>query len=376
MKKWSLLVAAMLVAAFTLPARSEQSCYIVRPGDNLSRIARKHGTSVAAIIQVNGLTSTIIHPGQQLCFTKVVNAAASPSTLPVTGTLDYIQGTWRAGTSMPVPARSEMPAITLGNWVYVPGGFGDTDRLDRYNPKNDQWQSRAAMPAGRHHLMAVAYNNQLYVFGGAQAQSWAPTNTVWRYDATTDKWQDLNPMPEARLAGAAATLNDKSYIVGGTGGGNTLLEYSPSENTWRHLPGPNLPREHVSAVAFHDEIWVLGGRWHGVGELATVEIYNPTTNTWRNGPELNIARAGFAAVVVNGNLLVAGGEIIINGTVTLDSIEILAPGQTMWQLGPKLLYPIHGVAGAAIDDLFLLLGGSLRAGAIENQGQVQIYTPS
>ena len=25
-----------------------------------------------------------------------------------------------------------------------------------------------------------------------------------------------------------------------------------------------------------DEIWVLGGRWSGVGELATVEIYNPT----------------------------------------------------------------------------------------------------
>ena len=157
------------------------------------------------------------------------------------------------------------------------------------------------MPAGRHHLMAVANKNQLYVLGGAQAQSWKPTDTVWRYDATTDHWVALNPMPEARLAGSAVTLNDKSYIVGGTGGGNTLLEYTPSRDSWRNLPGPNQPREHVSAVAFHNEIWVLGGRWHGVGELATVEIYNPTTNTWRLVPELNEARAGFASGVVNGN---------------------------------------------------------------------------
>jgi len=104
---------------------------------------------------------------------------------------------------MPSPARSEMPAVTLGEWIYVPGGFGDPARLDRYPPQTYRWQSLVPMPAGRHHLMATAYGGKLYLFGGALASSWEPTATVWRYDPADDAWQNLPAMPEARLAGAA-----------------------------------------------------------------------------------------------------------------------------------------------------------------------------
>ena len=75
------------------------------------------------------------------------------------------------GTFMPPPARSEMPAVTIGDSIYVPGGFGGPVRLDRYNPERDQWQTLAQMPAGRHHLMATAYEGRLYLFGGAPPQS-------------------------------------------------------------------------------------------------------------------------------------------------------------------------------------------------------------
>jgi non-specific serine/threonine protein kinase len=229
------------------------------------------------------------------------------------------------------------------------------------------------MPAGRHHLMATAYNNQLYILGGAEPEGWTPTNTVWQYDPITGQWQGLDPMPEARLAGAAVTLADKIYLVGGAGGSEALLVFSPLQESWELLPGPAQPREHVSAVAYQDEIWVLGGRWSGVGELNSVEIYNPTTGTWRAGPSLNVARAGFAAALVGESIMVAGGEVIINGSETLTSLEILAPNGQSWQLGPPLLIPIHGVGGAAFDRQFFLLGGSVQAGAIENRGHVQIY---
>jgi N-acetylneuraminic acid mutarotase len=273
------------------------------------------------------------------------------------------------------PPRSEMPAVSLEGWIYVPGGFGDESRLDRYDPAADQWQPLADMPAGRHHLMAVAYAGQLYVLGGAQAGGWAPANTVWRYDPAANIWSELGVMPEARLAGAAVSLGDKIYIAGGVGGSEELLEFTVTNGQWRSLPGPHQPREHVSAVAFQDELWLLGGRWAGMGELATVEIYNPATATWRDGPPMNIARAGFAAAVVRQQLMVAGGEVIINAQETLASFEILALESDMWQLGPDLPYPMHGVGGAEAAGRFLLLGGSRRAGAIENEGQVQIYEP-
>jgi hypothetical protein len=268
-----------------------------------------------------------------------------------------------------------MPNVTLGDWIYVPGGFGGPDRLERFDPATNQWQALANMPGGRHHLMATAYGDQLYVFGGAEAPGGTATNTVWLYDPAADLWQELAPMPEARSAGAAVTLGDKIYIAGGAGGSEALLEFTPGEGSWRVLRGPTQPREHIGAVVYQDEIWVLGGRWLGVGELATVEIYSPTSNDWRNGPRLNVARAGFAAAIVNNHIMAAGGEVVLSGLETLDSLEILAPESMSWELGPKLLTPVHGVGGAAFEDHFFLLGGSIKAGAIENEGQVQRYGP-
>lgn len=276
---------------------------------------------------------------------------------------------------MPQPARSELPAVTLGDWIYVPGGFGGENRLERYHPQSDRWEALTGMPDGRHHLMATAYNNFLYVFGGAHTQSWIPSDTVWRYNPTENQWSELERMPESRSAGVAVTLDNAIYIVGGVGGSEDMLAFSPEDGTWQLVPGPNQPREHVSAVTYQGEIWVLGGRWSGVGELSTVEIYNPTVNTWRNGPALNVARAGFTAAVVGENIVAAGGEVVFNGIETLDSVEIFAPDSTTWQFGPKLPIAIHGVGGAAFEQNFLLLGGSVRAGAIENEGLVQIYAP-
>lgn len=40
--------------------------YVVQPGDTLSSIARRYDTTVAALMQVNGLSSTTIYGGQQL----------------------------------------------------------------------------------------------------------------------------------------------------------------------------------------------------------------------------------------------------------------------------------------------------------------------
>jgi predicted membrane metal-binding protein len=59
--------------------------------------------------------------------------------------------------------------------------------------------------------------------------------------------------------------------------------------------------------------------------------------------------------------------------VTLASVEMLAPGSASWQMGPALSVPIHGVSGDAFVHRMGLLGVSIRAGAIENEGQVQIY---
>ncbi|MEO8287497.1 MAG: LysM peptidoglycan-binding domain-containing protein [Chloroflexota bacterium] len=57
---------------------SPSGTYVVQPGDNLSTIAVRFGTTVAAIMQANGLTSSTIYSGQ------VLNIGTSGNSVPAT----------------------------------------------------------------------------------------------------------------------------------------------------------------------------------------------------------------------------------------------------------------------------------------------------
>ena len=52
--------------AETRAAADAVALHVVRRGDSLDRIARRHGTTVGALRRANGLTSSLIHPGQSL----------------------------------------------------------------------------------------------------------------------------------------------------------------------------------------------------------------------------------------------------------------------------------------------------------------------
>ena len=280
---------------------------------------------------------------------------------------------------MTQPWRSEMPAVSMDGYIYVLGGFDGLDILERFDPATDTWETFAAMPEGRHHNMAAAYNGQLYEFGGSISPfSFVPGNNVWRYDPQSNTWSELDPMPEARMSGVAVTLGDKIYIAGGSNVHESLLEFTPASGEWRTLDGPEAPRDHTNAVAFNGELWVIGGRGSG-REAHEVEIFDPLSETWRDGPPLNQARAGFAAGVIGDRIIVAGGELIFSGASannTLDSVEIYDPAQGVWQIAPSLLYRMHGFNGAVdARGRFITIGGSSVAGTIVHQGHVQIYTP-
>ena len=64
---------AVVVAALDVPdpsieryGRGGTRTYVVRRGETLSGIARKTGTSVSALMRMNGLKKAVIHPGQEL----------------------------------------------------------------------------------------------------------------------------------------------------------------------------------------------------------------------------------------------------------------------------------------------------------------------
>ena len=80
---FGILVCALLVlgtsAAWAGPPQSSPTVHIVRWGENLTSIARRYGTTVQAILAVNGLANpNRIYAGQRLIIPRG-GAAAPPA---------------------------------------------------------------------------------------------------------------------------------------------------------------------------------------------------------------------------------------------------------------------------------------------------------
>ena len=258
----------------------------------------------------------------------------------------------------------------------MPGGFGGLTSFEAYDPANDSWRALAPMPEPAHHMMVTGYDGRVYVFGGGPDLSLAG-NGIDPGLRSGDRRVD-----GGRFHAGAAHERGSGVVGGfhlscrGTGGTTALLRFDPAEDSWAVLPGPVQPREHVAAVAFNDELWVIGGRWGGTGALATVEIFSPASGAWRDGPEMVEARSGFGAAVVGDGIVVAGGEILgARPWTALASAEVYDAGSGAWTLLPELPAGIHGMPVVGYRGTVFVLGGSDRAGGIDNRGRVLKLSP-
>lgn len=126
---------------------------------------------------------------------------------------------WDLLTSMPTERAFSCAAISPEGEVFVIGGQNSTGRLytnESYLPALDggsnsfPWSQRKPLDEPRTQSACGALDNEIYVFGGDQAQ--APL----RYDVRSDKWQTLNQSPQPIGAQPAMAYRDGVfYLTGG-----------------------------------------------------------------------------------------------------------------------------------------------------------------
>ena len=86
-----LALAAVTLTATAVPAAADD--YVVRPGDTVSHIARRSGTTVAAIVAANGLDSrATIRAGQVLSLPSAAPAAPVAAPAPAATTHTVVSG--------------------------------------------------------------------------------------------------------------------------------------------------------------------------------------------------------------------------------------------------------------------------------------------
>ncbi len=294
-------------------------------------------------------------------------------------------GTWHSLVPAPTK-RTEVAAAALKGKIYVVGGFSEpslsnfanfaiTKAVEVYDPATDQWETKAPLPARRHHAGAAALGNRLYVLGGftkSFLSIWSPVATAYRYDPASDVWTEVAPLPTARGALAVAVLSGKLYAVGGYAeGGNTgaLEVYDPATNSWNSKAPLPTPRDHLAVAAVGGRLYAIGGRLdRNYGRnLAVVEAYDPTTDRWTSVAPLPTPRSGIAAAVIADRIYVVGGEAP-EGTFRTN--EAYSPASNRWETVAPMPTGRHGLGAATVNHhLYAIAGGPTPGGSFSHTNE-------
>ncbi len=145
------------------------------------------------------------------CFEPPVHTSTFEETL--VEVYDPETNSWE--TKTPIPAiLFGAAAVTVGERIYLFGGFVTGNATYAYDPKKDEWQRRAPMPTSRHGMAAVTVEGKVYVLGGSTGA--AASNALEVYDPVANHWDPLASMPTARVFLAAAVVDGKIYAIGGS----------------------------------------------------------------------------------------------------------------------------------------------------------------
>lgn len=219
--------------------------------------------------------------------------------------------------------------------VYAIGGydFGNPPvalgRVERYDPKSDEWVRLPGMPTRRQGAAAVrGADGRIYVMGGTDT-SWQTLSTMEVFDQETEIWTTASPMATPRTNFAAAAGRDgRIYVYGGyseqsRGYLNTAEVYDPGQDRWTPISSMNDARFNFAGVACPGgSIYAIGG-----DSLGTVEVYNPITAVWSYTDSLLLVpRAGHAASLTpDGRMLVSGGDFFGTSEIISCATAAAAP---------------------------------------------------
>ena len=179
-----------------------------------------------------------------------------------------------------ITARYRHHSVSLGNCVYVVGGWGADDKtlssVECLDLTRRKWSSMPNMAQALYYPMTATYCNKIFVFGGVDAQN-TSLRCTQEFDTTRRKWSTLPDMPGECSRTGAVTLNDAIYVVGSDN--RTCLKYEPAKRTWTKLSQPRDSHENAAAVVWRGCILLAGGGG-AKPESSVIEQYDPLTDTW------------------------------------------------------------------------------------------------
>jgi N-acetylneuraminic acid mutarotase len=222
---------------------------------------------------------------------------------PASYAYDSEADTWESMADIPTPREAPQGGFINGK-LYVVGGVGASGAVgetDVYNPATDSWSTDAASdPAPAFGAGYAVLDNKLYVIGGVDPTTNAPSSTVEVYDPDGDSWSAASDYPQVIAFPACGGIDGKLYCA--AGGGNTSNHtegyvYDPDSDAWSPIADVNVSGGILGAAySTANGKLILAGGFVGDSLAATnqVEAYDPESDSWQALPNTNkpVARAG------------------------------------------------------------------------------------
>ena len=188
-----------------------------------------------------------------------------------------IDRNWHTSINVSPFDTTECAAAVVGEYIYIFGGVnaqGNYNSLYKFHVRDQEWQPVNAMdqPAPRKGHTMVSYDRKLYIFGGIEAGSDRPSNTMLVFNTETETWSDIETdnRPEGRHRHSACVWSHYMIVHGGTYGRTVLadirlFDFTNNEWLYPHMTGWMLfPRYAHSTVMINNWLVIVGGTdgWH------------------------------------------------------------------------------------------------------------------
>jgi len=220
----------------------------------------------------------------------VVGALATFSFTPVNDVYEYdpAQDMWTQKASLPTGFERGASAVgVIDGVIYVAGGSGAAQSVDQftsYDPELDTHDTTLpTLPAALNHLVGGGVGGKFYAIGGRDIGITGIKNTTYEYDPAQNTWTDKSAMPTARGGTAAGIVDEKIIVVGGEG--NAAVSsgvfpqtemYDPATDTWTSLSDMRTPRHGMGAAGDGGVLYVpAGADVQAFGAVDTFEAFTP-----------------------------------------------------------------------------------------------------
>ncbi|XP_012580669.1 PREDICTED: kelch-like protein 35 [Condylura cristata] len=150
-------------------------------------------------------------------------------------------------------------AVVQGQ-LFAVGGFDGLRRLrsvERYDAFCNTWAAAAPLPEAVSSAAVVPCAGRLYVIGGAR-QDGVSTDKVQCFDPREDQWRLRSPAPFSQRCLEAVSIEDTIYVMGGLM--SKIFSYKPGTDVWGEVAVLPSPVESCGVTVCDGKVHILGGR--------------------------------------------------------------------------------------------------------------------